>query len=65
MTLVDLEERVGHSAAELISEVDRIANSTEYNGVKLVDGNIQTLTFQVPAGTPSIWMSPLKLGTAK
>jgi len=32
---------------QLVSEIGRIAESSEYNGVKLVDGNITTLTFQV------------------
>lgn len=32
---------------QLLSEVDRIANSTEYNGVHLTNGTTTTLTFQV------------------
>ena len=31
----------------LVTELDRIANSSEYNGVALLNGNISTLTFQV------------------
>ena len=31
----------------LTTEVDRVANSTEYNGTKLLDGSAATLTFQV------------------
>ena len=38
---------IQNEVAQLVSEVARIAESSEYNGVKLVDGNIQTLTFQV------------------
>lgn len=38
---------VQNEVVQLIGEVDRIANSTEYNGVKLVDGNVVSLTFQV------------------
>lgn len=38
-----LQNEVG----QLVLEIDRIARSTEYNGVKLVDGNISTLSFQV------------------
>lgn len=34
-------------ADALIEEVDRIAGATEYNGVKLLDGNATTLNFQV------------------
>ena len=36
----------GVSNTELLSEVDRIANSTEYNGVSLINGT-RFLTFQV------------------
>ncbi len=32
---------------QLTLELDRIANSTEYNGTKLLDGNVTALTFQV------------------
>src|SRR5688572_28874272 len=38
---------IQNEVTQLVSEVSRIAESAEYNGVKLVDGNIQTLTFQV------------------
>ena len=38
---------IQNEVAQLVSEVSRIAESTEYNGVKLMDGNITTLTFQV------------------
>jgi flagellin len=38
---------IQNEVTQLLSEVARIAESTEYNGVKLVDGNIATLSFQV------------------
>src|SRR5687767_14267945 len=38
---------IQNEVSQLVSEVSRIAQSTEYNGVKLVDGTIATLTFQV------------------
>ena len=38
---------IQNEVTQLVSEISRIAESTEYNGVKLVDGNVQTLTFQV------------------
>ena len=38
---------IQNEVAQLVSEVARIAQSTEYNGTKLVDGTITTLTFQV------------------
>ena len=36
-----------NEVSALVTEIDRIANSTEYNGTKLIDSNIATLTFQV------------------
>ena len=36
---------------ELINEVDRIARSTTFNGVQLLDGSVTTTTFQVGIGT--------------
>jgi flagellin len=36
-----------NEVTQLVSEVARIAASTEYNGVKLVNGTITTLSFQV------------------
>jgi flagellin len=38
---------IQNEVTQLVSEIARIAESSEYNGVKLVDGNIATLTFQV------------------
>jgi len=35
--------------SELVSELDRIASSTEFNGQKLLDGTFGTATFQVGA----------------
>jgi len=37
--------------AELFTEVDRIANVTEFNGTKLMDGTNATVDFQVGIGT--------------
>ncbi|MFN3242037.1 MAG: flagellin [Planctomycetota bacterium] len=39
--------------ADLINEIDRIAQSTTFNGVRLLDGTGSTLTFQVGTGTTS------------
>ena len=36
---------------ELANEIDRIAQSTTFNGVNLLDGSSSTLVFQVGAGT--------------
>ena len=38
---------------DLISEVDRIAQSTEFNTIKLTDGSSSTVSFQIGAGTAS------------
>ena len=37
--------------ADLINEIDRIAQSTTFNGVRLLDGTGSTITFQVGTGT--------------
>ncbi|MCK5941529.1 MAG: flagellin FliC [Planctomycetes bacterium] len=39
--------------SDLINEIDRIAQSTTFNGVRLLDGTGSTLTFQVGTGTTS------------
>jgi len=36
---------------DLINEIDRIAQSTTFNGVQLLDGTDSTITFQVGTGT--------------
>lgn len=38
---------IGNEVTQLVSEIDRIANSTEYNGTVLTNGASSTLTFQV------------------
>ncbi len=38
---------------DLIDEIDRIAKSTTFNGVSLLDGTGSTITFQVGVGTAS------------
>src|SRR5574340_154244 len=37
----------------LVNEIDRVAQNTSFNGVKLLDGNFQGQTFQVGAGGTS------------
>jgi flagellin len=39
--------------SDLINEIDRIAQSTTFNGVRLLDGTGSTITFQVGTGTTS------------
>ena len=36
-------------AAQLLSEIDRVANQTSFNGVKLLDGSFSSAVFQVGA----------------
>jgi flagellin len=40
--------------SDLISEVDRIAQSADFNNVKLLDGSTASITFQVGAGVGTI-----------
>ena len=42
-----LQEEFG----SLVAEIDRIAQSTEFNGIKLLDGSQGTVSFQVGIGT--------------
>ncbi|MEO6597666.1 MAG: flagellin [Planctomycetota bacterium] len=37
--------------SDLVNEIDRIAQSTTFNGVRLLDGTGSTITFQVGTGT--------------
>src|ERR1041384_6446753 len=37
----------------LVSEINRIGSSTQFNGIKLLDGSSSTITFQVGAGNNS------------
>jgi flagellin len=37
--------------SSLVSEIDRIAQSTDFNGIKLLDGTQASVTFQVGIGT--------------
>jgi flagellin len=48
---------------DLINEIDRIAQSTTFNGVKLLDGTGSTLTFQVGTGT-AVGIDTIQLSTS-
>ena len=37
---------------QLVSEIDRVAQNTSFNGVKLLDGSFTSQTFQVGANAP-------------
>jgi flagellin len=50
----------------LVAEVDRIARSTDFNGIKLLDGSQTTVTFQVGSGTTAgVDTIDMQLGSAK
>ena len=44
---------LNNEAAQLISEIDRIANNTTFNGIKLLDGTYKDEYIQVGAGNES------------
>jgi len=48
---------------QLILEVSRIADSTEFNGTKLLDGSVADLSIQVGIGTASDSQVTLQLGS--
>jgi flagellin len=56
---------LNNEAAQLISEIDRIANNTNYNGIKLIDGSYKDQPLQVGAGNDSNDRIALSIGDAK
>jgi flagellin len=42
-------QALNNEVSQLIAEVNRIANSTQFNGQNILDGSLSTLTFQVGA----------------
>ena len=42
-------QALNNEASQLIAEVNRISNSTQFNGQNILDGTLSTLTFQVGA----------------
>jgi len=42
-------QALNNEVSQLIAEVNRIANSTQFNGQNILDGTLSTLTFQVGA----------------
>ena len=42
-------QALNNEVGQLIAEVNRIANSTQFNGQNILDGSLSTLTFQVGA----------------
>ena len=55
---------LNNEAAQLISEIDRVANNTTFNGIKLLDGTYKDQSLQVGAGNESNDRIALSIGDA-
>ncbi|MES2037565.1 MAG: flagellin [Pseudomonadota bacterium] len=57
---------LNNEASQLISEINRVASSTNFNGVNLLDGSFSAQTFQVGAnGTANDQISIASISSAK
>jgi len=52
-------------SSQLIAEIDRVANNTAFNGIKLLDGSFQNQSLQVGAGNDSNDRIVISIGNAK
>ena len=52
-------------ARQLVSEIDRIANNSQYNGIRLLDGSFQNQALQVGAGNDTNDRIAISIGSAK
>jgi flagellin len=52
-------------ARQLVSEIDRIANNSQFNGIKLLDGSFQNQSLQVGAGNDGNDRIAISIGSAK
>jgi len=52
-------------ARQLVSEIDRIANNSQFNGIKLLDGSFQNQSLQVGAGNDTNDRIAISIGSAK
>jgi len=52
-------------AQQLVAEIDRVANNTAFNGIKLLDGSFQNQSLQVGASNDSNDRIVLNIGSAK
>ena len=52
-------------ARQLVSEIDRIANNSQYNGIRLLDGSFQNQSLQVGAGNDTNDRIAISIGNAK
>jgi flagellin len=52
-------------ARQLVSEIDRIANNSQFNGIKLLDGSFQNQSLQVGSGNDANDRIAISIGSAK
>jgi len=52
-------------ARQLVSEIDRIANNSQFNGIRLLDGSFQNQSLQVGAGNDANDRIAISIGSAK
>ncbi len=52
-------------ASQLIAEIDRVANNSAFNGIKLLDGSFQNQSLQVGAGNDANDRITISIGNAK
>lgn len=52
-------------AQQLVAEIDRVANNTAFNGIKLLDGSYQSQSLQVGAGNEQNDRITISIGSAK
>jgi len=52
-------------ARQLVSEIDRIANNSQFNGIRLLDGSFQNQSLQVGAGNDTNDRIAISIGSAK
>jgi flagellin len=56
---------LNNEARQLISEIDRVANNSAFNGIKLLDGSFQNQSLQVGAGNDANDRIAISIGSAK
>ena len=56
---------LNNEAAQLISEIDRIANNTNFNGIKLLDGSYKDQSLQVGSGNDANDRIAISIGDAQ
>ena len=52
-------------AQQLVSEIDRVANNSAFNGIKLLDGSFQNQSLQVGSGNDTNDRIAISIGSAK